>query len=45
MIMYCSLSITCFVKYRRYLDPFMKSHIFAYTFAFIAKPIFWFASW
>ena len=44
MIVYCSLSVACFVKYRRFLDPFMKSNIIAYIFAFLAKPIFWFAS-
>jgi len=44
MTVYCSLSITCFVKYRRFLDPFMKSNIIAYSFAFLAKPVFWGAS-
>ena len=42
MVLYCSFSIACFIKYRKYIDPFMKSTIFCYLFAFLAKPVFWF---
>lgn len=44
MTVYLPLSITCFVKYRRFLDPFMKTKMIACSFAFLTKPVFWGAS-
>jgi hypothetical protein len=44
-LIYCGCGGTVFVKYRRYLDPFMKSNITIYFCAFVAKTFFWLASY
>lgn len=42
MLIYLTLGITVFARFRKILDPFMKSNIIIYLIAFCAKPVFWY---
>jgi hypothetical protein len=43
-LIYLALSLFMIFRYRKIMDPFMKSNIIIYQIAFFAKPIFWYYS-
>ena len=45
LILYATFGGILLHKYRKLLDPFIKSNISIYLIAFVVKFIFWLASW
>jgi hypothetical protein len=41
-IVFCTLSIIFFSKYRKSMDDFMMSKVLCYLFSFLSKPVFWY---